>query len=467
MKWLQKQAPDATVEVSKQGARTVLLDLERACSEDIFVRMMREVCVWSCETAGRQMELRGIAAEPGEVADIFEVEDATLPRLLEDEASLVALMQQANAVVPQPGPEQVVVQAAGINLSVIEQEAAAAVLNAGAVGSTAVPVASVTSARVSLATVLRLAERRVVQIFEDDFGEWLVHIAAPFLLHMSLHWKHPVPLSHAQVAAHRRSHVCGLNKIEFVRGLVRMEWTWPGRQQPKQLECDGPRIIPAKVLSRPEAHLKCLFLAPILFGKPGGLKVIFHTCTEQYYNFLLQAEDMSSISGLSLQHISSFLASLKQPRKRAGRKAIQNPNDEETEGALELPERSHRVSSFEELREYLAAQEEPPEPLLGRPDIKALPPVMSKIPGQDQVKVYFDNYTHQSGRLRAFCQCPKHGKKCRLYVFVDVEGKDRSVAKLLAWISMAAAAKHADDHLALRPTEAEIDVMVQRQAMGV
>ena len=161
------------------------------------------------------------------------------------------------------------------------------------------------------------------------------------------------------------------------------------------------------------------------------------------------------------------MASLKQPRKRAGRKAIQNPNDEETEGALELPERSHRVSSFEELREYLAAQEEPPEPLLGRPDIKALPPVMSKIPGQDQVKVYFDNYTHQSGRLRAFCQCPKHGKKCRLYVFVDVEGKDRSVAKLLAWISMAAAAKHADDHVALRPTEAEIDVMVQRQAMGV
>ena len=467
VKWLQKQAPDATVEVSKQGARTVLLDLERACSEDIFVRMMREVCVWSCETAGRQMELRGIAAEPGDVADIFEVEDARLPRLLEDEASLVALMQQANAVVPQPGPEQVVVQAAGINLSVIEQEAAAAVLNAGAVGSTAVPVASVTSARVSLATVLRLAERRVVQIFEDDFGEWLVHIAAPFLLHMSLHWKHPVPLSHAQVAAHRRSHVRGLNKIEFVRGLVRMEWTWPGRQQPKQLECDGPRIIPAKVLSRPEAHLKCLFLAPILFGKPGGLKVIFHTCTEQYYNFLLQAEDMSSISGLSLQQISGFLASLKQPRKRAGRKAIQNPNDEETEGALELPERSHRVSSFEELREYLAAQEEPPEPLLGRPDIKALPPVMSKIPGQDQIKVYFDNYTHQSGRLRAFCQCPKHGKKCRLYVFVDVAGKDRSVAKLLAWISMAAAAKHADDHLALRPTEAEIDVMVQRQAMGV
>ena len=80
VKWLQKQAPDATVEVSKQGARTVLLDLERACSEDIFVRMMREVCVWSCETAGRQMELRGIAAEPGEVADIFEVEDARLPR---------------------------------------------------------------------------------------------------------------------------------------------------------------------------------------------------------------------------------------------------------------------------------------------------------------------------------------------------------------------------------------------------
>ena len=111
---------------------------------------------------------------------------------------------QANAVVPEPVPQQVVVQAAGVNLSEIEQEAAVAVLNAGAVGSTAVPVASVTSARVSLATVLRLAERRVVQIFENDFGEWLVlvRVAAHFLLHMSLHWKQPVPLSHAQVTAH-------------------------------------------------------------------------------------------------------------------------------------------------------------------------------------------------------------------------------------------------------------------------
>ena len=39
------------------------------------------------------------------------------------------------------------------------------------------------------------------------------------------------------------------------------------------------------------------------------------------------------------------------------------------------------------------------------------------------------------------------------------------MAKLLAWVSMPA--KNADSHLALRPTAAEIDVMVQRQAMGV
>ena len=198
------------------------------------------------------------------------------------------------------------------------------------------------------------------------------------------------------------------------RRLCSLAWQGRGcgRQQPKQLECDGPRIIPAKVLSRPAAHLKCLFLAPVLFGKPGGLKVIFHTCTEKYYNFLLQTEDMSSISGLSLEDISGFLASLQQPRKKAGRKAIQNPRDEETEGALELPERSQ-----EELREYLAAQQEPSEPLLGRPDIKALPPIMSKIPGQDQVKVYFDNYTHQSGRLRGRLPMPKAWQEVQTLCF--------------------------------------------------
>ena len=358
------------------------------------------------------------------------------------------------------------VRAAGMNLSQLEQDAAVAVVSAGALGSVAVPVTAVTSDRVSLATVLRLAERRVVQVFEDDFGEWLVHIAAPFLLHMTLHWKQPVPLSHAQVPAHNRSRVRGLNKIEFVRGLVRMEWTWPGRgSQPTQFECDGPKTIPANVLSRPEAHLKCLFLAPMLFGKPGGLKVIFHTCSEQYYNFLLQTEDMSSISGLRLEDISGFLASLKPPRKKASRKAIRNPNDEESEGDVELPDRPHSIRNLEELREHLAAQEEPIEPALGRPDIKALPPVTSRVPEHDGLKIYFDNYTHQSGRLRAFCQCPKHGKKCRLYVFVDSLGMDRSIAKLLAWVSRPA--RNAEDHLSFRPSEAEIDVLVQRQAMGV
>ena len=48
--------------------------------------------MWSCQSAGREMELRGIAAEPGEVAEILEVEDVKLPRLLDDEASLEALM---------------------------------------------------------------------------------------------------------------------------------------------------------------------------------------------------------------------------------------------------------------------------------------------------------------------------------------------------------------------------------------
>ena len=46
--------------------------------------------------------------------------------------------------------------------------------------------------------------------------------------------------------------------------------------------------------------------------------------------------------------------------------------------------------------------------------------VVSNVEGFRHLKVYFDNFSHTSGRQRAFCHCAVHAPGCRVYVFVDV-----------------------------------------------
>jgi len=57
--------------------------------------------------------------------------------------------------------------------------------------------------------------------------------------------------------------------------------------------------------------------------------------------------------------------------------------------------------------------------------------------GGSELRVQFDNFTHQSGQLRAFVQCPNkalHGASCRLYRQVNTfPTRESCMSYLAAW----------------------------------
>ena len=395
--------------------------------------------------------------------------------LLDDSASLWALLQQANqheeVSVPEPLPliesrnitsVDAIYKSGQMKLTKQEQHAAASVVAAGAVGSFSAPLLALTTATAGVSDFLRLAERGILQVSEDVFGELQVRLAAPFLLQPILAWRDPVPLSHAKVAEGTRSHKKGCNKLEFVRGLLRTGWKWPEPgQSPEQLCPDSECIIPSKILGRSESCLKCLFLSRSLFQKPGNLRIMYYDMPQQYYDYLLLTDDLTLVAGKGRQAILAFLADQKAARRKRQRADVSQVADISDHENVEADDEAS-ARSLAELPDYLAACEV--EPGADRPQLPKLPPVNSRVPGIDG-RIYFDNYSHSSGRLRCFAQCPSH-RDCRLYLFVDDEGRDRSVAKLLCWLQQAARLDR-DRHLSFRPSRPDINVMLERQITGV
>ena len=285
---------------------------------------------------------------------------------------------------------------------------------------------------------------------------------APFLLQPKTSWVDPLPLSHARVELLNRSRKKGTNKLEFVRALVRSGWHWlnPGQDTPEQISCDDvPGCLPKNVLTLTESHLKALFLAPWIFQKPGKLPRMFHEQKQAYYDYLLAAADLSSIAHMSQSDITAFFSKDKAGGRRV-RGLAQRLRDECDVSGDEGEQRP----VLEDLKAFVMSEQaiEANEPQALHPDLRQAP-VQSRVPGLD-CKIYFDNFSHESGKLRAFCQCPQHrDKRCRLYLFVENLGRSETVAKLLAWASMEA--DSVEEHLRLRPTQAQIDCMLHLQSI--
>ena len=340
---------------------------------------------------------------------------------------------------------------------------ASALVNAGALGSTDISLSRLsTEHNVPMSSVLRLVERGLVACHLDDFGDAQVALVAPFLLQPKTSWVDPLPLSHARVELLNRSRKKGTNKLEFVRALVRSGWHWlnPGQDTPEQISCDDvPGCLPKNVLTLTESHLKALFLAPWIFQKPGKLPRMFHEQKQAYYDYLLAAADLSSIAHMSQSDITAFFSKDKAGGRRV-RGLAQRLRDECDVSGDEGEQRP----VLEDLKAFVMSEQaiEANEPQALHPDLRQAP-VQSRVPGLD-CKLYFDNFSHESGKLRAFCQCPQHrDKRCRLYLFVENLGRSETVAKLLAWASMEA--DSVEEHLRLRPTQAQIDCMLHLQSI--
>ncbi|CAE7231024.1 RPT6A [Symbiodinium sp. CCMP2592] len=459
------------VEVCGSGSSVTMLNLSRACTRDLVLSMFQQVCVWSAESAGMRLEIQSGPAGPEE--DLFPA----LPdinagdELVDDDMKLDVFVQQVveNSLVAQAdilserqAGKGLSVGSAAAYLSQEERQVADALVNAGALGSTEISLSRLSAEHnVAMSHVLRLCERGLIAVRFDDFGDAQVALVAPFLLQPKTFWGDPLPLSHARVELLNRSRKKGTNKLEFVRALVRSGWRWlnPGQDTPEQISSDDvPGCLPKNVLTLTESHLKALFLAPWIFQKPGKLPRMFHEQKQAYYEYLLAAADLGSIAHMSQSDITAFFSKDKAAGWRV-RGLAQRLRDESDVSGDEGEQRP----VLEDLKAFVMSEAiEANEPSALHPDLRQAP-VQSRVPGLD-CKIYFHNFSHESGKLRAFCQCPYHrDKRCRLYLFVEHLGRSETVAKLLAWASMEAAS--VEEHLRLRPTQAQIDCMLHLQSI--
>ena len=205
-----------------------------------------------------------------------------------------------------------------------------------------------------------------------------------------------------------------------------------------------------------KSYLVALCLSAAIFQKKGDLKKIYHYGKNAYYNALISWADLSALSVMPDVELKVLTDT---QVKRLSKELIVDASDVTEQVIEDVPRGAHAHSLF--------AIADAGEPVV-RPVLDKLPPVHCKYPGLEDVKVYFDAFSHQSGKLRCFTECRKHDK-CRLYVFGEHHAsKEAAVAYLIAWASLRD--EHPNwlqgaDHVRHKPDAELVDCMLREQFM--
>lgn len=70
----------------------------------------------------------------------------------------------------------------------------------------------------------------------------------------------------------------------------------------------------------------------------------------------------------------------------------------------------------------------------------------SMTEGNQQLRIYFDNCSHSSGKLRAFCVCRKH-ERCTQHIQVETAGSRKAaIARLVAWLKWGLTLDDREEH---------------------
>ena len=290
------------------------------------------------------------------------------------------------------------------------------------------------------AAATSLAERGILRLREDDFGDVQVSLSEQMQVRGVLTLIDPVSLAHHEP---QMQNSAGRNKLSWLKQLLMQEWRLfkAGRGRKTQLlwqHKDSAPELPANMLSRPESHFKALAFEATIFEKPGGLTKISHCGSSAYYELLLTTDDLTGIEEWTLERTMEFAWPRKRKKGSDPQSRVARPR------ALEAPM---------QLQIQIPGEK----------------PVQSRVPGLDSV-VHFDNFTHQSGRRRAFvaCGCAAHKGQCRRYVFTnDFSCIEDCVAWLLTWVSAAQRFHTTADHVSYNPPNEAVRSMKQRQSLGI
>lgn len=182
------------------------------------------------------------------------------------------------------------------------------------------------------------------------------------------------------------------------------------------------RAFKIRNFTRSKAYWMALLACDGIFKKQNSLKTIAHDFPEGFYACLTGLDDHNALHRADLEQLTNadFYAILKGEIVPEGGLGAHEPAPI-ADGAAALP--------------IEARNSAPPATMCLRPEIR-IAPVEVMVEGE-VITLYYDNYTHASGKLRAYISCgnvASHSNRCRCYRQVERFDTDRDcLAYLLAW----------------------------------
>ncbi|CAE7591048.1 unnamed protein product [Symbiodinium sp. CCMP2592] len=439
------------VRVACTNVRIEVLDLARVCTAENLKAFCANCLLWRAMPAELALALGDESTQPGLLQ---EPQVQKLPEIVLDsdpacllsrpppdphvEDALDILHPPAHVV--QNADDSAVLQVYGAPCSDREMQAIKELLRARAIGIESAVYATDLE-HFDAVALEGLRDRGLVICETDMFSDVSVALTGKLTYSASLVLARPLLLWELDQTTLTRGQMPG-----WEPGLGREAWH---RKQ-------GEKRLPDDVLVCSLPFLRALMLSRLIWEKPGNLSGIYLKGPQQYYEFLVDQDDLSSLRDASAEEINARFA---QKKKRLAGRSL--TRDAAT--GLELDPEADDAELEElvqELPEKLMQAEEP-QPSMASGGRRVAPLEIDLGGGRTQV-VHFDNFTHSSGQLRAFVACETHSG-CRLYTFVRHHGsRRRAAAFLLAWQMRAAHHRRAEAHIADKPSEEQVDAMMLR-----
>ncbi|CAE6935987.1 unnamed protein product [Symbiodinium sp. CCMP2592] len=399
------------VRVACTNVRIEVLDLARVCTAENLKAFCANCLLWRAMPAELALALGDESTQPGLLQ---EPQVQKLPEIVldSDPASLLSRpppdrhvedaldILHPPAHVVQNADDSAVLQVYGAPCSDREMQAIKELLRARAIGIESAVYA--TDLEHFDAVALEGLRGRGLVICETDmFSDVSVALTGKLTYSASLVLARPLLLWELDQTTLTRGQMPGRSKLELIRLLFVLGWE-PGLGREAWHRKQGEKRLPDDVLVCSLPFLRALMLSRLIWEKPGNLSGIYLKGPQQYYEFLVDQDDLSSLRDASAEEINARFA---QKKKRPAGRIL--TRDAAT--GLELDPEADDAELEElvqELPEKLMQAEEP-QPSMASGARRVAPLEIDLGGGRAQV-VHFDNFTHSSGQLRGFAACETH-----------------------------------------------------------
>ncbi|CAE6940604.1 unnamed protein product [Symbiodinium sp. CCMP2592] len=449
---------DTEVQVQSSGNRQEFLELASFCNQARMQVFMHSCRVWTPRAS--DVSLHVLTAGACRQPDLVPIPDFIQGHEPAASFSNQLRRRQADMQVVEHEPDRVRISAEAIVLLKAEEDLLHELLRHGALGGRHVSVDDLSE--FNAAAVQRLQQHGILSGEQGAFGDLTLSIASSLQLLPECTWSEPLSVWELSHFFLTRGKVALTSKIEYFRLLFKQGWKPRCDDESEFFEwhCrDATAELPAQGLGMSLPYLRCLLTSVLLWQKPGNLQRILVNGPSKYYEYLMSSVDLSAVAKLTAEEIRQKFAGA---RKARATDAVDMALDND-------PEQEDRYEVLAAAAAGVAAGSEVPQ---SDPELLQLnmPKESSRaiVVNGRSCHVYFDNYTHASGQLRAFVQCDRH-TNCRLYVFVHkVRGKGRAVAYLQRWLQEASAypGLNGDRHKQYKPPDTDVDALLLAQAVA-